>query len=220
MSHPANIIKLLQQWHLVAYQEPLRTRLGVEDLARCKVLAWGGKAYVFWLPGNYHQVFKMTVDTMDAGACVIIQKRPDKNLLKVYDVFRFGGKDFYGILVEKLTPLPQTESEIWEEFREVFCEVPDAYDLPEWKGLTKKWLLESKQALPELEGLVGSALVDRFRTCLWQLEIWCDALEDRGILWGDLIDDNLMYRGQRLIISDVGRGRVPGVQIPVLKPQV
>lgn len=205
----AHLLQILQKWKLLEYATSLSSRISAKDtpFQKLKLLGQGGRAYVFWL-SDRKRVLKLTSDETDALACVLLGKHPANPIVRVYDVFRFGSTPYYGIVSEKLTPLAGAEYTEWRDISKIITEDADLYDLPVWQGLTKTWVQETKEAIPDLAEAAGQAFANTFRVYLWQLEKGQESLQQRGILWSDLTADNIMYRGRSLVISDVGRSRI------------
>lgn len=171
-------------------------------------LGRGGKANVFWL-SDKKRIIKLTVDESDAQASEIVRKKPSKDLLKVYDVFQLG-RELWGIVAEKLTPIKGSEVDRWSNFRST---LETQQDFPRFDYITPKYVEKIQDVVefldddPDDDEEFFSA---GFYVCLEQLGVWADELSQRNILWKDLISDNVMHRGRTLVISDLGRCKVSG----------
>ena len=97
------------------FQNLILEHIGAKKESRLKKVGEGWNGYVYWVSNK--QVIKLTRDIKDAQASEKIRRKPDKNLIKVYDVFEFGQPYYsttYGIISEKLTPLSTTDFKSWD----------------------------------------------------------------------------------------------------------
>jgi serine/threonine protein kinase len=181
---------------------PLSTR-------RFPVLGEGASASVYWLP-DWARTLKLTGDPTDAYASEIVRKRPDPSLVKIYDVFQAIPGRLWGIVAEKLTPLPAALDNQWGwASRALIFQPPQ----PIW--LTMKWV----QRLEEVMATTNDPRAYRNITpeIISQLKVWAEALDARQIKLSDLKPENMMMRRNRLVFVDLGESKVRRVHIPRLK---
>lgn len=55
------------------------------------------------------KVLKVTKDAREAKASAIVAGKNLPNIVKVYDIWKFPGVEWYGLIIEKLTPLSKEE---------------------------------------------------------------------------------------------------------------
>lgn len=55
------------------------------------------------------RVLKITKDAREAKASSIVAGKTIPNIVQVYDIWKFPGVDWYGLIIEKLTPLSKEE---------------------------------------------------------------------------------------------------------------
>lgn len=186
-----------------------------DPLNHVTFLGSGAYGVVYWL-SDHKRVLKITNDEMDAYASAIVLKKPSKNLIKVYDVFQFGGPLFnstWAIVSEKLTPLSFRQEEIWlsvwhlknGDYHDAFMGSGPA----PWKGLTTAWVDEVDKWLQDVDPRrPGVSSYKALVEALPDLKAWAKELSKRGILWTDLKRDNIMNRNKRSVIVDLGFGKV------------
>jgi len=192
------------------FLEEIYLRVGEPDSRRWKVLGEGSNGVVFWM-NNHARVLKLTRDIQDAYASEIVKKKPDKNLIKVYDVFEMGLPYFgekWCIVNEKLTPLSSSEEKEWQNIILVARGRYSKYGLPTMHELSLNWVLEVQEWL-DSERIWDAPyhILEAIRAHMPTLKTWAKLLEDRGIEWGDLSLGNIMKRGHLTVISDLGFGR-------------
>ena len=196
------------------YLNLMAQRLDEPNLEKLSWLGSGTYAQVFWM-SDKKKVLKFTYDLSDAYACSIVQKRPDPAFVKIYDVFALTSVDasFYGIMAEKLTPLTTNNEIRIEKMNDLFIE-----DLGIFGHITTKALKEFKKQmhLPYIQDTIEEAGIEDIYADVELLQTWAKALEARGIRWGDLKPENIMNRGQALVISDLGYSNVHKQRIPIL----
>jgi hypothetical protein len=177
-----------------------------------KYLGEGNFAKAYWLKSQRNKVLKITQDWNDAKALQRVKDKPQKHLVKVYDVFNIVPMDLWGAVVEKLQPLSSAQYMRWEHWIDVVEE-----ELPKplkrfllheglsdsWVDLLDEWLAQNPDTYLDDETLD-------------QLRIWGKELTKLQIQTGDIHPNNIMEQGRRLLLTDLGYGKVPSTSIPKL----
>lgn len=192
----------------------LYDRLKEQNSKDWKRLGAGYNGFVYWL-SDRSKILKVSKDYRDLQASEKIRKKPDKNLIKVYDVFEMGLPYFQekGFIVsEKLTPLSSSDKKKWQNVIDSTRGKVPWVNIPTLRTLTVNWCVETQQWLESDEAYdAPDVVIEDLQECLPILKKWAILLDDeRGIEWGDLALDNLMKRGNTTLISDVGFGSVRG----------
>jgi len=169
--------------------------------------AKGAYAWVYWLKHNRKQILKITSDESDAKASMILKNKPDKNLLKVYDVIKIGNIDLWAILVEKLNPLSSSQTKMWEDAQGALDSMGVTF---RYEGLTKDKLEEAQDAAEDASSGGYQDWSSAIHRVLPTLEKWEKALAARGILWKDFHPGNVLMRGRVPIIADLGKTDIHG----------
>jgi len=203
------------------YKNAILTRVGAKEPTDLKFLGQGMNGYVFWLPDK-KRVLKLTVDEGDANASEVIRKKPDRNLIKVHDVFTFGlphWRQSWGIVSEKLRPLSRSEEESWRWIVQMSTGQYRKFWAPRMDALDQKWVdaIDAWTTSDDAKYIPG--LVEAIEEHHHTLETWAKLLKNRGIIWGDLNLGNIMHRGAVPLISDVGGGYAPSQHLPQLTPE-
>lgn len=200
--------------------EAMATRLG-EPNTKWKWLGAGSYANVYWL-NDKKKALKITRDESDADASIILKKKPDRSLVKVYDVFELPavGRPLFGIVVEKLSPLSYKEEKSVSNLLNLLWDL-GINDIPTMKNI-KEFKDRLSNPDPEKHGVdkyiqeyydksgVTEEMID-----LW--ETWAQVLDARHIVWKDFKILNVMARGREIVISDIGYSTVPAQKIPELQ---
>jgi len=194
--------------------------LGEKD-GNWKWLGEGSFANVYWLHDK-KKALKITRDRNDADASEIMRNKPDRSVVKVYDVFALPKQytDLWGIVVEKLSPLSYKEGEAIANLYNLL------WDLGIDQTPTMKHVKEFKERLenpdPKKHPIdkyiqeyydksgVTEEMIDRWET-------WAKVLDSRHIYWKDFKPANVMSRGRNMVISDLGYSKVPHQKIPELQ---
>jgi hypothetical protein len=202
-----------------AILKSLAIRIGEEDSLdgddlNLTYLGRGHFAEVYWLEDK-RKVLKLTKDKNDANACAILQRKPAKSLLKVYDVFKVtpDNKTIYGIISEKLTPLSSSQSEHFSLFTGF---------LDYWFGGNIATFFPTLSQIREAENRdpeKWKRWCTRYKITEKYLDLlkeWAKALESRNIRWGDYKEENILNRGNTPVISDLGYSKVTTQRLPSL----
>jgi len=173
------------------------------DESQLKFLGQGFFGDVFWL-GDKRKVLKLTNDYTDAYASEIVRRKPDKNLVKVYQVFALA--DSYpaviGIVNEKLSPLASHERAKLDYLRKLWN-----------KAIGQRTFLTRQN----LDKFVDSPQIEEVDDADYGLlSTLVRVFTDRHIKWRDLSGDNIMARGREKVVSDLGFSESLKQPIPVL----
>lgn len=168
----------------------------------------GNYAKVYWLRSNRKRILKITVDRSDALACMAVLKHPQKNLLKVFDVFKIN-QSAYGIIAEKCTPLSHSDIMLMDTITQIEEQSP--YPLAEYnEGLTVDWVNWLQEYISDEGYKIDTKVLDQYRN-------WAEDLEQLDIVFWDLHSGNVMNRGHRSVIVDLGYSDAPPSDIPTLE---
>lgn len=91
---------------LRAFSDKLKKK-GI-DATKLKVLGVGTMGVAYDLGDR---VLKITKDVREAKASAIVAGKNIPNIVQVYDIWKFPGIDWYGLIIEKLTPLSKEEEQ-------------------------------------------------------------------------------------------------------------
>lgn len=177
-----------------------------EEVSKVKKIGRGMHAVVLWLP-NRKQVLKITNDRTDAEISVNLIGKKLKHLVHVYDVFQVD--KVYCIQEEKLTPLSSTERKRWnsglKSLRNIKLSVMEsAWRVLQKYGLSLGWVNMLRE---EIEDEPYTNDIQHIRDILSALEGIASDLEDLGVFnYQDIHDQNVMMRGQTLVLVDFGGG--------------
>lgn len=198
-------------------------RLGVDasKIDSYPTLGTGTRGTAFDI-GN-DRVLKVTNDEHEAHAASVLVGKDIKNIVRFYAVVHFGDSPYYGILQEKLDPLPAASQ---KEFNDALV----ATALPIWikrangswdeaKKLTKEYIvsqvkkkfsdnMNSPQAQEFARNINGkwNELVNKFG-----LRDIFNTLTELGIDFHDYHAGNMMVRrGGTLVLIDLGMSKIKG----------
>lgn len=91
---------------LRAFSDKLKKK-GI-DASKLKKLGVGTMGVAYDLGDK---VLKVTKDVREAKASAIVAGKNIPNIVQVYDIWKFPGVDWYGLIIEKLTPLSKEEEQ-------------------------------------------------------------------------------------------------------------
>lgn len=198
------------------------TRLGLspDKVDSLQVLGTGTRGTAFELGDK---VLKVTNDAQEAQAAAMLVGKDIKNVCRYFAVVKFGDTDNYGIVQEKLKPLPANSA---KEFNDALV----ATGLPIWikrangswdeaKRLTKEYILSqvkkkfsdnmnSPKAQEYARGINAkwNDLVHKFG-----LRDVFQTLTELGIDFHDYHAGNLMVRDDgTLVLIDLGMSKIRG----------
>lgn len=151
---------------------------------------------------------KLTKDKKDAYACSILQRRPHKSLLQVYNVVKVTSDNntIYCIVSEKLTPLSPSQREAFSLFTGFWTIGLEETSLPSSPTLSQIREAENKDPEKWKKWCKRYQLTDKYLDILKE---WAKSLESRNIRWGDYKEENILNRGSNPVISDLGYSTVP-----------
>lgn len=175
------------------------------------VVGGGANGVVF--EAGAGKVLKITLDEDEAMASNHVKGKKLKHVVHIFDVFKFkthpnNEGDFYGIVQERLRPLPPHDS----------LEIKNAIDILDRK-IGIDWNMSGGHAkiqrvlakLPKDDQVVVTHALG-FLNDKGVFEV-VDELVENDIDWGDLHAENLMKRGDDLVAVDLGVSESPG-EIP------
>lgn len=195
-------------------------KIGIDTskLDSLKVLGTGTRGTAFLVSND--RVFKVTNDDKEAQAASLIQGKNEKSLVRIYAVVHFADTPYYGILQEKLNPLPD---DIGKEYNNALVKTL----VPVWiaksngswetvKELTKKHIKDqiakknlNKEDMDEYVKSVNSSwnmLINKF-----YIRDMFETLQKLGIRFHDFHAGNLMTRDDgQLVLIDLGMSKVSG----------
>jgi serine/threonine protein kinase len=196
--------------------------IDVDNFKSYKVLGTGTRGTAF-LVGD--KVFKITNDAKEAQAASVIQGKNEKSLVNVYSVVHFADTEYYGILQEKLDPLPD---DIGKEYNQALIKTA----VPVWiaksngdwnkvKEMTKDHIRNKIKEKFGKDAEVSSPEVREFVKSVnesWNLLVntyfirdMFNTLQKYGIRFHDFHAGNLMIRGDgQLVLIDLGMSKVQG----------
>jgi hypothetical protein len=195
--------------------------LNVNKIDSLPVLGTGTRGTALDIGGG--KVLKVTNDDKEAEAASALVGKDIKNVVHFYAVWRFGDTGFFGILQEKLQPLPKDEAK-------AFNNALVATGLPIWikraegswdnaKKLTKEFIVSQVKKKyggnlnsPEAQEFVKdinskwNALVTKYG-----LRDMFNTLTELGIDFHDYHAGNMMTRDDgTLVLIDLGMSNVRG----------
>lgn len=197
-------------------------KLGVDVDALEGLQAWTGTRGTAFDLGN-GKILKITNDEKEAMTSSILVGKELPNIVKFYAVWRFKDTNFYGIMQEKLEPLPDADG---KEFNDalIATRLPvwiheSGYDFEKAKELTKKYIISqvkkkfsSNPNSPEAQQYAHAinskwnVLVKKFN----MRDIF-NTLKQLGIDFHDFHAGNLMRRQDgTLVLIDLGMSKVKG----------
>lgn len=221
--------KLLSSYYkddkILEISSVIQQHIGVKNpLTNMPLLGKGSYASVFWLPDR-KKVLKITSDKTDATASAIVKKKPDSSLVKVYSIFQlppgvFGETKVWGIVNEKLTPLPSSSSNKIRAIRNLFFD-SNMVDDPTIKNVKEFYSALNNPQTKQQEYI--PTYMQRFGVTEQDLQDiwvhWAKVLEKRHIIWHDFKESNVMMRGRTYVICDLGFSTVSQQSIPVLQAE-
>jgi len=186
------------------------------------VLGTGTRGTAFDVGGD--RVLKVTNDEHEAQAAAVLVNKDIKNIVRVYAVVHFGDTPYYGILQEKLQPLP---ADVANEFNDALV----ATALPIWikrangswdevKKLTKQYILKQvkeKFGLDKLNTPQAQQFAQNINS-KWNelvnkygLRDIFKTLTELGIDFHDYHAGNMMVRDDgTLVLIDLGMSKIRG----------
>jgi len=182
-------------------------------------LGEGNFAEVYWLNSQRKKALKITTDPLDAYALQRVHNKPQRHLVKVYDVFEIVPRKLWGSVVEKLTSLSQSDKQDWDQFwNDLNSYLDSAINELNSFGLSPEFaselvdLIESEQE----EGIISVEVPGD--PILEALQNWGKELQALNIKIFDLHSGNVMMRRDNYILVDLGYGEVSATRIDKLLP--
>lgn len=177
--------------------------------------ALGAGSYGMALELQDGRVMKVTTDRQEAQASHKIQGRRGVHVVNVLKAFRFPNSDVYGIVQERLQPLGPVEKHrlgvalrVVDHFiREIGYNVAYGKGWANFTALAKEW---SDDVYDRSDVAAAVNTMRRF-----SLDRMMDEVHARGILFYDYHTENIMKRGDRYVITDLGQSTVHGAIDPL-----
>jgi cytidyltransferase-like protein len=202
-----------------------------------------GQVGVAYDMGN-NKVFKVTTSANEAKSCMALKGRNEQHIVKIYDVFRMidrrnPNKPLYGVIREKLQPLPPQEkaelddlvdllrdeqvsgvtpqildfNTVVQKMRELMTrEIRRDLDLP--PEAPENPTNKREQRAKTLVDNKMNELVERLKH--YQIDQMMQELKSLNIMFADYKGDNVMKRGGQYVLSDPG-GKTNSAEPPVLE---
>jgi len=212
--------------------EPLLAKNGINAGAE---LGSGSQAIVFDAGGG--KVLKITEDQSDAQAALKAKESNLKYVAKVFNVFKFPGEDYYGIVLERLAHIPGSESAPESTSGEAAI-LEEAIDesflfaasrgkfIRSWQEAFKAMNAILKTRMSLVGTLAGQDMQENFAASIATLKKYnidkiIDDIGAVGIEFGDWHTGNIMKRGSDYVLVDLGYSKVHGGREPdVLEKKV
>lgn len=169
--------------------------------------------------GN-QKVFKVTGDKSEAQASFSLIDKTYPNIVKVYDVFKFQDSRFYGLILEKLTPLTVSEKFRFRDAVEGLHEVLEVnrgafVDLKGSDWLSFKDYIMQEASENRTEDIAETALYELEH---FEVDKMADDLHSAGVAFLDYHAGNVMKKGSKFVITDLGVSQTAGAgEPPVLE---
>ncbi len=225
---------------LLADTATLLSKKGI-SIEALKPLGQGKMGIAFDMGSN--KVLKVTTDDAEAKACNHLRsKGSPEHVVKIFDVFQFPRLKLkvpvFGIIQEKLTPLSSAEEKEFDEMMGLFDDDVTLEKLATgtWKETVAavKNMIERNtirmlwhdgaptEVSPKMKRKLDSIVDGNFKEFLgwsdkFNVGVIVDELRGMQIKFADFHGKNMMKRGGTFVINDLGKGRSPGAQPPVLE---
>lgn len=159
------------------------------------------------------KVLKLTADKTEANAMAVVQAKPSPYIVKVYDVFQLGkkhvkGNDVYGIVQDKLSPPDAGFANFIAQIRPAILYKKPGY-------LTLKAFVQFYKTLQKEREDDPSYLSDFTNQRLEWLAAVAKYFDDTGIKFHDFHKGNVMKKGSKHVMIDLGASKSPAAKIPV-----
>lgn len=218
---PEEAAKIFEQ-----FQEQLKKK-GI-DVLRAKPIGKGTWGTAYDLGSG--KVLKVTRDKTEAVASLKLKDKAFHHVVRVYDVWNFKGLDVYGIILEKLSPLPIEQGKVINaalfDTHILNALLKRAGDWEAGVALSLEWCKEDAEAKPDEIDPDSSTRKMTFREKLAQHPQNIKTLEDShlnemarelksiGVLFADYHAGNIMLRGNDPVVLDIGQSKITGGQEP------
>lgn len=177
----------------------------------------GNFAQVYWLNSQRKKALKITTDRLDAYALQRVYDNPQRHLVKVYDVFEIIPRKLWGIVVEKLTNLSNSDKQDWDQFwNDVNKYLDEAINNLNDHGLTPEFSSELVEIIELEQEISFIPLETPGDPILDALQYWGQELQTLNIKIFDLHSGNVMMKRNDYILVDLGFGEVSPTRIDKL----
>lgn len=174
-----------------------------------KVLGKGQKGTAFDIG---KRVLKLTTDKSEANAMAIVQSNPTPFVVRTYDVFKLGSKyakgDVFGIVQDKLSSPAAGWAKFIDQVRPAILYKKPGY-------LTVKGVAEFYKKLMKERDDDEDYLPDFTDQRVQWLAGLAKFFDDTGIKFQDFHSGNLMKKGSKHVMIDLGLSKSPAAQIPL-----
>ena len=171
------------------------------------------------------KVLKVTADESEAKTSMCLVGKSEKNIVHIFDVFRFKDTNVFGILQEQLTPIGDDEIKeinnalVTSRFPVFYAR--NDYDWEKAKAATVKYIIKiAHEKFPDDEDEQKKWVMDLWglMTRKYNIKSIAEQVTALGIKFHDFHGGNLMRRNNgTLVLVDLGMSRVTG---PVRDPEV
>lgn len=197
-------------------------KMGIDVETLRGAQSWTGTNGTAFDLGN-GKVFKITRDQREAATSSVLVGKELTNVVKIYAVWRFKDTNFYGILQEKLEPLPEADGKAFNDAL-IATHLPvwiheSGYDFEKAKEMTKQFIF--KEVKRKFKDNANSPEAQKFAHSIndkWNLLVkrfnmreMFNTLKQLGINFADFHAGNLMRRSDgTLVLIDLGQSKVTG----------
>lgn len=197
-------------------------KMGIDVGSLSGLQSWTGTNGTAFDLGN-GKVLKVTRDQKEAATSAVLVGKELANVVRIYAVWRFKDTDFYGILQEKLEPLPDAEGKAFNDAL-IATRLPvwihkSGYDFEKAKEMTKQHILS--QVKEKFKDNVNSPEAQKFAHAIndkWNMLVkkfsmrdMFNTLKQLGIDFADFHAGNLMRRADgTLALIDLGQSKITG----------
>lgn len=180
-----------------------RLRVDEESL---NVAGSGGHGVVFVIP-EIDRALKVTDDKVEAQAALALKKDPMDEAYHVYDVFQVADTKIYCIFCEMLEPPDAFFASEFEAFGTFFGTV------------TRDDVTSYTRMIEEMSETLSDEEIVNYEAFLTFMHNLAANLEDRGIIFTDIQQGNIMKRpdGQHVLIDIGHKSHVPYSKIETAK---
>lgn len=158
-------------------------------------------------------VFKLTDDKSEANASFNLIGKKFKHVVTIYDSFKFKSGTFFGIVLEKLSPMNAKEEEYFDQFSKVlhFCKPYGELFTGDFDKVIG--------AVDDMLGVTHPKTLILFKKLAEGFDVveMVAELAKANIQFMDYHKKNVMKRGSDYVVLDLGRSHSPAANVPVLE---
>lgn len=195
--------------------------LSSEQIKSLSPLGIGTRGVAFALGDK---VLKITNDKAEAEASSVLKNANNPSLTQYYKIWEFGNTGIYGIIQEKLNPLPENEGQIFNralvKTRLPIWIAKSNYNFDKAKVMAQKYLKDtlkkklekgdiSKEQIPNWMEDVNTAW--NLMSSTYNMRNLVKTLGEFGIKFHDYHAGNIMQRDDgSLVLIDIGMSKIQG----------